>query len=178
MRGSRLLFSAGVLAALVGVTVVGAPVSASLLHSVLLATSPAAGSVVTRAMAEVTLTFDEPVRASFSAVTVTGPDARPYGHGELSVLDNVVHQRVYPLRSGDYEVDWRVVSGDGHPVTGTFRFSVRLPEGQEPSVGPPVAVAAPDDRRWLWWWVLAGAGLLAAAVALQLVHRSRGRRLR
>ena len=129
-------------AAVLAVTVLSQP-GPALAHAALLDTAPADGTTVTTVTTEVTLTFNEPVRATFSTVAVTGPDGVAYGDGELSVVNNVVHQPVYPLRSGDYQVAWRVVSADGHPVSGTFAFTVRLPAGQEPTVTPP-ATPAPE----------------------------------
>lgn len=159
------------------VTVVVAPAPASA-HAVLLGTTPADGSVVTAVTTEVTLTFNEAVRADFSTVAVTGPGGGAYSDGDLSVLDNVVRQPVHPLRSGDYQVAWRVVSADGHPVSGTFAFSVVMAAGEEPSGPPPPAPVAPATAGsgWpTWWWALAAAALVV--VALLLVRAPRGRRV-
>jgi cytochrome c oxidase assembly factor CtaG/methionine-rich copper-binding protein CopC len=127
VTGSRVAVAV-VAAGLAGLVAPG-PAAA---HSVLLGTAPAEGSVVTAVTTEVTLTFNEPVRAQFSTVAVTGPGGRAYATGELTVRDNVARQPVHPLRSGDYQVAWRVVSLDGHPVSGTFTFrvSLRVPVGR------------------------------------------------
>src|SRR5262249_55547186 len=112
-------------------------------HSVLLATKPTDTGVVTAPISEVTLTFNERVHGDFTTVVVNGP--RPGGSGSVSysdghvqVIDDVVHQKVYPLRSGDYQVSWRAISADGHPVEGQFGFKVALPANEEPQAGPPV----------------------------------------
>lgn len=164
-------------AALASAAVVATPAPAAA-HAVLLGTAPAEGSVVTTVTTAVTLTFNEPVRAQFSTVAVTGPRDHAYSDGELSVRDTVVHQPVHPLRSGEYRVAWRVVSADGHPISGAFSFSVALPADLEPAEPPPVAPAAATaaPRGWpLWWWVPIVAGL--AAMALLLVRAGRRRRV-
>jgi methionine-rich copper-binding protein CopC len=165
--------TAAILAAVgVAVAVLPAPASA---HSVLLGTSPADGAAVTTMTSEVTLTFNEPVMGRFSTVAVTGPDGVAYGDGALQVIDNIVHQPVFPLRSGNYQVAWRVVSADGHPVSGTFAFTVTLPADLEPTITPVAAASAsaPESGWSMWWW----AGLAALAVLPLLLIRF-GRRRR
>jgi methionine-rich copper-binding protein CopC len=121
-------------------------------HSRLLATTPPASATVTAPISEVTLTFNEPVQQRFSFVVVSGPGGRSYSHGPVRVVDTTVHQPVYPLKSGSYAVQWRVVSADGHPVQGRFGFTVALPTGLEPSAGPPSPGPSPalTTTRALW----------------------------
>jgi methionine-rich copper-binding protein CopC len=56
-------------------------------------------------------------------VVITGPSG-PVQTGSPIVVDNSAWQ---PLAAdappGNYEVAWRVTSGDGHPITSTFRFT-------------------------------------------------------
>jgi hypothetical protein len=175
VTGRKVLRRTVVAAVAAGVALFGFPAPAAA-HAVLLGTTPAEGSVVTTLTTEVTLTFNEPVRAQFSTVAVTGPDGRAYANGELSVQDNVVRQPVHPLRSGDYEVAWRVVSLDGHPISGTFSFTVQLPAGLEPGEppAPPPAAGDAEASGWrLWWWIPIGAALAAVAVLLVRLGRRR-----
>jgi methionine-rich copper-binding protein CopC len=160
-----------------GVVLVAAPGRASA-HSVLLDTAPSDGAVVTVVTSEVTLTFNEPVKGSFSTVAVSGPDGRAHGDGPVRVVDGVVHQPVSALGSGRYRVAWRVVSADGHPVSGEFGFTVALPAGLEPPAAAPGGradvAAPPESGASAWWWVPV-LGALAAA-ALVLVRAGRRRR--
>ena len=32
-----------------------------------------------------------------------------------------------PLKNGNYKVDWEIIGADGHPIEGTFSFSVDVP---------------------------------------------------
>jgi methionine-rich copper-binding protein CopC len=148
-------------------------------HSQLLATTPAASAIVTAPAGEVTLTFNEPVHQRFSLVVVTGPGAVSYSNGHVQVVDDVVHQPVYPLRSGSYTVQWRVVSADGHPVEGRFGFTVALPPQLEPSAGPPspspsrlAASTGQQSGRW-WPWLLGLGVVVIGAIAMVGIARRR-----
>ena len=68
--------------------------------------------------------FDDPMRVT--AITLTGPA------GEVDIeretgMDAVTEFRALPpadLPDGFYTVDWRGLSSDGHPMQGTFGFTV------------------------------------------------------
>ena len=38
-----------------------------------------------------------------------------------------------PLDHGDYQVLWNIIGADGHPIEGTFTFSVNKPDTEEDS---------------------------------------------
>jgi methionine-rich copper-binding protein CopC len=178
----RILTWAGaVVAAVVAATMaLAVPAGA---HTELQATKPADGASVTAPIDEVTLTFNGPVRADGSTVTITGPGGQTVQNGPVSVIDTVVHQPVSPLRSGAYQVDWRVVAADGHALTGQFLFQVNLPPELEPTTpastpaatdqGVPTDAAAPSDPTG-WWWVAGGAlAVVLGAFLLWLSRRAR-----
>lgn len=175
---ARLILAA---VALVIAQLIAAPAASA--HSQLLETAPVAESIVTAPFDEVTLTFNEPVRGRFSTVVVTGPGDRSYSDaGVLRVIDNVVHQPVAGVRSGPYRVAWRVVSADGHPVSGEFAFRVALPGKLEPTgpllvrgdAGAPPASGAGGGRAW--WWVVAAIVVAMFVLALFRWRRPRGDR--
>lgn len=118
---------AAVLAVVAGIAVATpatAPPAAA--HSVLTATAPKARSTVTEPRPTVTLTFNEAVQAKFARVVVTDPAGDRVNVGKPDVTDTNVTQRIRPFpAAGRYRVGWRVVSADGHPVDGTFTFTVR-----------------------------------------------------
>jgi methionine-rich copper-binding protein CopC len=159
-------------------------------HTELLDTSPANQAEITAEITEVTLTFSGPVRGDGSTVTVTGPDGRSYHDGAPSVIDFVVHQPVTGLISGEYRVDWAVVAGDGHTMSGQFTFQVSLPAPPSPTEPAPtptpetaVVSATSDDaspsmenRGWANWlpWLLAAVLIVGLAV-LYGVRRARRR---
>ncbi|MDG4767480.1 copper resistance protein CopC [Solwaraspora sp. WMMD406] len=123
---SRLAAVAGLLmAALPVVLLPAAPASA---HAVLVSTSPLLDSVVPNAPAEVVLTFSESVRQVPDRVRVIAPDGQRADQGEPVFNGAVV---TIPLGErtprGTYLVSYRVISADGHPVSGGFTFSVGAP---------------------------------------------------
>jgi methionine-rich copper-binding protein CopC len=110
----------GLLAALM-LVVLASPASA---HSVLLATSPAASGQVSTAPASVVLTFNEMPRGQYSNIHVVGPDGARRDSGHVKVLNDTVSENLGGSRpAGTYVVDWRVISADGHPVSGQFSFT-------------------------------------------------------
>ena len=108
-------------------------------HDVLIKTSPADGATVGRVPERVVLTFDEPPIEVGAQVRVTGPkgdtqDGRPVLAGRT------VRQAIAPgSPAGDYTVRWRVTSDDGHPVSGTFRFSATRGSGTTATAPAPGA---------------------------------------
>ncbi|MDT0165291.1 copper resistance protein CopC [Actinotalea sp. AC32] len=106
------------------VLAVVAPLPA-LAHDSLVGSEPADGAVVETAPAQVVLTFSSTQLDVGAAVTVTGPDGREWADGAPRVEDErVVQPLATGMAAGAYAVQWRSVSGDGHPVTGTFAFEV------------------------------------------------------
>lgn len=133
MIGNRWAALAAVLlAAAVGVAV---PASPALAHTALRTASPAATSTVTEPVDTVRLTFSGLVRKAGTEVAVTGPDGTSYSDGEATAVDKTVTQKVAPLPVGVIRVSWRTVSGDGHPIKGSYTFTNK--------VAPPVATTPP-----------------------------------
>ena len=115
----RALLAAPALA--VGLVVAAAaPASA---HDELVATVPADGASVP-APRDVVLRFSEPLLPEFNQVVLTGPDGRDVA-ADVEVDGATVTGRLpTDLVAGAYRVAWRASSGDGHPVSGRFGFTV------------------------------------------------------
>jgi methionine-rich copper-binding protein CopC len=166
-RSAAVRLSAGLAALLLAV----APAAPATAHAALVSSSPPDGAVVETLPDAVELTFSEAV-ATPAYVVVTDPHGRTVSAGEAQVTDASVSQ---PTRQsdeqGEYSVDYRIVSADGHPVTGNLRFTVG--SGAEPST----AGMRPRARGfWGEHWRrvrLAGAGLLAGAAVLRSGLRAR-----
>jgi methionine-rich copper-binding protein CopC len=113
--------AAVVVAALLGTVVLASPVAA---HSVLLSTVPATAGNVASAPAAVVLNFNEQPQGRFSTIHVTGPDGQRRDSGPVRVVNDAVSESLGGTRpAGTYIVDWRVISADGHPVSGQFSFT-------------------------------------------------------
>ncbi len=97
-------------------------------HAHLQQQQPAADSQVS-APSQITLNFSEGVEPGFSGVAVTGTGKKPVEVGTVSVAKDNDRQLVAPLAaplaSGQYQVQWHVVSVDGHKTQGSYHFSVK-----------------------------------------------------
>jgi copper resistance protein C len=163
-------------------------------HNVLIGSDPPNGSSVATGPSTVSLTFDLPVKESFSTVTVVGPDGGHFEGGPATVDGNVVRAPVRPLGpAGVYTVGYRIVSDDGHPVSGAIRFTLTqagpgkgMPAaqaggsaggqaggGQPTGGGPSAGGSSGASGVPAWPWVLGGVLLVAAGAAIAL-RLSRG----
>ncbi|MDI9938904.1 copper resistance protein CopC [Rhodococcus sp. IEGM 1351] len=105
-------------------------------HSELISSSPAADSVLDFGPPGVELVFNQNIQNQFVNVSVTAPDGTQVGQGEPSVQGAKVLLPILDgVGSGQYTVGYRVISEDGHPITGTYSFTLALP-------APPVSQAA------------------------------------
>ena len=162
----------GLTALLTGIALVllgAAPASA---HSGLNATIPADGAEVDASPAEVVLEFDEPVSTRLSRVQVTGPAGDTWQTGAPEVSGSTVRQPLASLGpAGTYQVAYRVVSADGHPVSGTSSFTLTA---AGTGTAPQQAAAGQDagqDGGGLPVLPLAGGALLVIAGAVLVLRR-------
>jgi copper resistance protein C len=98
-----------------------------LAHAILERASPAVGSTIRAAPAELALRFTEDIEPAFSTVSVTGPDGARVDGGDVRVDPSepmVLRASLKKLSPGSYKVVWRVVSVDTHVTEGDFRFTV------------------------------------------------------
>ena len=112
------------------------------LHAQLLGSSPKDGSTVATAQ-QVVLTFNEDVDPTFVRVSVKGPEGSET-EGKPTVSDREVTQALAAdLPAGEHVVTYRVVSTDGHPVSGSVTFtSTQAPASASPS--PTTTTPAPS----------------------------------
>lgn len=127
------------IAAVVALTAAMVAAGPAYAHSTLISTSPDADETVPTIPTEVVLTFNEPAMALGTRIVVTGP-AGPVQSGDVKIIDKAVVQALEPgSPAGRYTVDWRVASADGHPVTGSYSFTVAAT-----STTSPTATATPS----------------------------------
>ena len=94
-------------------------------HNVLVGSDPKDGATLSAAPARITLVFDQAVRQGYAQVGVTGADGTTWADGSAEVAAEKVSVKVKPLRAGGaYVVGYRILSADGHPVTGKISFSL------------------------------------------------------
>jgi copper transport protein len=143
MRGARAL------AILLPLLVPAAFPAAALAHASLLRSDPAAGTVVAHAPSRIVLHFDQPVQDAGTTVVASSGVSALAGHARVEQGNS--RALVVPLRSGlgngDYTVRWRVVSADGHIVSGVVAIGVGR--------GRPPPQAATTESSALDWPFLA-----------------------
>jgi len=155
------------------VLAVGGGASPAGAHATLQRTQPADDAVVDAVPEAISLSFDEEVDAAPGAIQVIAPDGRRVD-GSVGDLDG--HRGfsvgVEGEARGTYTVAYRIVSDDGHTISGSFVFHVGERTGAaviDQSI-PATTSALGGVGRWLGY---AGAAVaVGAALLLALLRRS------
>lgn len=175
-------------AALLVLGVLGLPAAPAWAHAALVSSDPSDGQRLAALPGSATLTFNEEISPP-SYVVVTAPDGSRADQGEPRVDGSEVAVDLAKGQQGTYALAFRVISADGHPVTGRLTFVVG--DGPLDTTGPTLA-ETPDDTPAAEQagsserddagglglgtvQVAVGAGLLAAAGLLWLLARRRPR---
>ncbi|MGW9403405.1 copper resistance CopC family protein [Arthrobacter sp. NPDC055585] len=183
-RTRASLLAAVLLAALAAVLFLAAPAHA---HDELVSSNPADGAVLEAAPSEIELVFSSELMDLGNQVIVEDAAGTNLAESEPVLTRETLVQALPALDAGDYKVNWRAVSSDGHPITGTFSFTVNAPAGAEetpaasatesatpeatasasPAASEPAPSAAAnpaaEESESHVPWALAGAGVGAAA---------------
>lgn len=140
---------------LVGLLATAAPSgpAAVAVHAHLVASAPADGDTLRAPPAEIRLEFSEPIEAAMASIQVVGPDGSTVEPVAQEDPDDVrvVLAPLPALDAGGYRVVWRVVSADGHTVSGDYAFYVEgaeaapLPAAPPP---PPAETASTPPAAW------------------------------
>lgn len=174
-------------------------------HTDLLSSSPKAGAVLQNSPDELTLTFSEDIDPDFATVVLTVGDARERLDTDVvrgEVTGTVPRSLDAGTATGDFtwSVAYRVVSADGHPVSGKVDFEAPFPKPPAASGGdgtpaeePGSTTADPEDAEVtedaddavvvqadqsedspaLVWAIVLGAGLILAVPAMAWGFRRR-----
>lgn len=169
---------------------IAAPASA---HAALTSSSPADGAELEEAPAEIVLEFNEDIQDIGNEIVVLDSEGTPVADGDPVVDGPTVTQAVTGGAAGTFTVTWRVVSADGHPISGDLSYEVAptdpttaSPEATteastattteaattEASAAPSSDTAAQEDGGGdsAIVWIVIGA-VVAAAVAIVLIMR-------
>ena len=115
-------------------------------HATLLSSEPAKGSTVASPPARIYLVFSEEVEPSLGRIRLVGPGGRVVAlksTGDPRNASALVGPVTTPLDAGRWRVEWRIVSEDGHPIDGTFTFTVAAARTDSTSVAAPPPVVQP-----------------------------------
>ncbi|SEH55172.1 Copper-binding protein CopC (methionine-rich) [Mycolicibacterium rutilum] len=158
-------------------------------HTALSSSDPAPDATVTAAPAAIMLTFNEDISPQFASVVVSSADGRNWISGSPQVEGQRLTAAVEPGRPGNgvYTVGYRVVSADGHPVTGSYKFTladvsdeprpISTSAAAAPSTAaPPPSTAAPATSDTKTTVITAGAAGLALGGVIAFWQSRRNRR--
>ena len=180
LRVVHLIAVACLAAALMGVALTYA--GAAWAHAARIASDPAENAVLSEQPPRVGATFNEPMQAQFAAMTVIGPDGADWSDGPPGVDDAVISVAVRPGGpTGDYTVNYRATSADGHVVTGSWSYRVistaPASDGPPTTSTPPAVTPAPPSANTtteglpVWPFVAAASGLVAVGAILAVRRR-------
>lgn len=145
-------------------------------HTRLLSSDPADGTSLDTGPGRVSLEFNEAMQPGFSTITVVGPDGTQFQAGDVTAEGATVGIGVSPLGpAGRYEIGYRVISEDGHPVTGSITFTLTAdgPAAAAPAAAPPSTAAAPaapveEGGAPVWPWIVGAVVLLGGGIGAAL----------
>ncbi|MEO3769197.1 copper resistance CopC family protein [Micromonospora sp. B9E7] len=161
-RRSVVRLGAAALAVLVALLIPATPAWA---HNTLRSATPIQQSTVSSAPTEIVLEFMQRLDPTFTTIVLTDAAKRKVVTGEPVVAGaKSTVQVTDTLPNGTYTVAYRVVSADGHPVQGSYPFTVADPTSKATPVAGaatsavPAAAVEPDGGP--------GAGVLGAGATL------------
>lgn len=135
----RSAFVSAAAVVFVGSVVVASPASA---HDRLVDAKPAAKSKSAEAVDKITLTYSANIMKRGAALKVH-VDGSPVDSGEPVISGRKVSTTLgSAITAGDVKVVWRVVSSDGHPITGTHTFKVAAKEKTPTTSAEPTDTAS------------------------------------
>jgi methionine-rich copper-binding protein CopC len=139
-------------------------------HAARVSADPAENATLSTGPTQVRATFNEPLQTTFAAMTVVGPDGNLWSSGQPQVRGAIVSVGVRPLGpAGNYTVNYRVTSADGHVVSGSWSFRLTAPGTGTP--GPPAAASGTGTGGIPVWPFFAGAVVIVAGAAFWAARR-------
>ncbi|PFM74473.1 hypothetical protein COJ46_23365 [Bacillus sp. AFS077874] len=115
-------------------------------HTKLVSSNPSNGQIITEPTKQITLEFEEALEQlgtiklykTGSATAVTNVSIK--GNKLIADLPN-------GLENGDYKIEWKVVSEDGHPITGQIPFKVQLKQAETKTTDKVVKDQTPAKEK-------------------------------
>ncbi len=167
------------------------PVAPASAHTEIDHTTPAAGASVEAGVQNVSVVFTDKILnlADSTEIVISDAAGQAVEVSCVEVKNSSISADAFFPTAGDYEVTWRTVAEDGHPIDGTFSFSVTgtsektdfiscLDQASQgnvviatPKAEPLMAAenTATDDTGIAWpFWV---AGLLVIGVGVVVLAR-------
>lgn len=111
-------------------------------HDEIIAMTPGSEEQVDAAPSQIVLEYSNNLVELGNVVMIRDADDYDWAEGDVTVKNNALIQEVQQdAPDGWYRVDWRAVSSDGHPITGTYLYLV----GDNPDLPKPQALEEFQD---------------------------------
>src|SRR5690606_11703846 len=159
-------------------SVVGA--APALAHNVLVSSDPTNGAVLDTALQQVSFTFDQPIQNFDPALKVFGPNGNDFTTAAPTIEGTTISAPIAAGPAGDYRAAYRIVSADGHPVTGEITFTLTDAAAGTASGTPPSASGSDTDSSdaggsqsglGVWLWVIVAAAVVLVVLAIVITLR-------
>ncbi|MEU4808089.1 copper resistance CopC family protein [Nocardia fluminea] len=177
-----------VVVALLAALAVVVPLGPARAHSQLDSSIPAAGATVDSPLTMIELTFNQQIGTAFATVGLTDSSGTSWAAQVSKVEGKTMRVAVSPtMPPQQYTVAYRVVSDDGHPITGSYDFTYTAPPTASSAAATPNvpadAVAAsgessatpssPSELPWPLIGILGALVIGGAVVTLRAGKRSK-----
>ena len=117
-----------IVASLIALATTFAATPAANAHDDVASTYPSSGETVEAGLVSIQVYFSEDVMASENndgfEIRVSDAQGNEQPVGCLTAAGAMVSSTASLATEGDYTVDWRSVGSDGHPLEGTFKFTL------------------------------------------------------
>lgn len=155
-------------------------------HEELVDQTPATGEVVEAGVVEIKLTFSDDLLAlaggSGAELIILNSDGMPMNNGCAAVEGNIAIAKADLDQPGEYQVAWRAISGDGHPISESFKFQLVNTSGHiadpdyifvecESSFDEPNLISTQEQPQFIYWVLWGSLGLVAVLLVLFLRPR-------
>lgn len=175
----------------------------ALAHDQVVSASPSENESLASAPSEVVIEFTAELLDTGALINVTNASGQDVTDGEVTLDGRIVSKKLQPnLPNGQYELVWRVVSADGHPITDKYQFAIGEPVVPTDTADAPnnsdanqatgstedapvediIAITSTPDASHVDWGRIASVALLGAfagvalyAAITALIRRSKTR---
>jgi methionine-rich copper-binding protein CopC len=147
-------------------------------HDALIDQSPKAGDTVQAGIVEISLDFNNELLNlgdSSAEILIQNSAGEAQNPGCALVDKRNASVQLSLAAAGDYSVAWRVVSSDGHTISGEFDFKLENATGYEADPNfsfidcpEPVLISAPAEDASGYWLLWGSLGLLALGLFIFL----------
>ena len=147
MRRSRRYIVSVIVTALLGAGITLAVAGPAQAHDDLLGSFPEADSSVAVSPDEITLSFSGELISDMQSavIEVTAPNGENIAADDPTVSGTTITQHLAPNPpDGAFTVLWRVVSGDGHPISGEYTYTVEPNQADTSAPGVSATDQTPE----------------------------------